>query len=187
LIKGGKLLFNNEERNTVRPITILTGPASAGKNSVSHVYAMQFSPRCAVIDVDLLRAMLRKPHAAPWEASEGLAQHRLGVKHACMLARSFAAPNLFVEDCDVLILDVLWANLPQLYRQELVDHALRIVRLMPSWEETLRRLHARPPSITQEEAWWVYQQQAALHDFDYSFDNTAVSIEATAQWLASLP
>jgi chloramphenicol 3-O-phosphotransferase len=166
----------------MQPITVLTGPAASGKNSVAHVYATQFRERCAVIDGDLVRWMLRQPHAAPWDEPEGLAQHRLGARHASMLARSFVD-----EGYETLILDVLWADLPERYRRALDGCPLRIVRLMPTWEESLRRLHERPHSISDAEARWVYDAQMALRDFDYSLDNTNVPVEQAAAWLASLP
>jgi hypothetical protein len=166
----------------MNPLTILTGPAAAGKNTIAHIYATQFCEQCAVIDVDVVRGMLRQPHLAPWDGAAGLDQHRLGVKHACILAKSFLA-----EGCEVVVLDVVWADLGQLYRQQLAGHYARIVRLMPSWEESLQRLHSRPYSITDAEAEWVYTTQQSLQDFDYTLDNTTLAPEAVAAWLASLP
>lgn len=163
------------------PITILTGPAASGKNSIAQIYATQFRERCAVIDVDQVRWMLRQPHAAPWDEPEGLAQHRLGVHHACLLAKSFVD-----EGYETVILDVLWADLPEQYRRELGGYALRIVRLLPTLEESLRRLHARPPSISDDEARWVYDTQESLTDFDYSLDNTYMTVDVAARWLAGL-
>src|SRR5215217_7499168 len=153
-------------------ITILTGPAAAGKNTIGHHYATRFCERCAVIDGDVVRWMLRQPHLAPWNGPEGLHQHRLGVKHACMLARSFVG-----EGYEVVLLDVVWADLAQVYRQELDGFSPRIVRLMPSWDEALKRLHERSHSITDAEARWVYDTQVALQDFDHSVDNTLMSAE----------
>ncbi len=166
----------------MNPITILTGPAAAGKNTIAQVYATQFCERCAVIDVDLIRGMLRQPHFAPWDGSQGLDQHRLGVVHACMLAKSFLA-----EGYEVVLLDVVWDDLGQLYRQELAGHYFRIVRLMIAWDESLQRLHDRPYTITDAEAQWVYSTQELLQDYDYSLDNTALSPDAVAEWLATLP
>ncbi len=163
----------------MKPITILTAPAAAGKNTIAQIYATQFCERCAVIDGDAVRWMLRQPHVAPWDGEAGLAQHRLGVSHACLLANSFVA-----EDCEVVILDVLWADLAQRYRQALAD--VRILRLLPTWEESLRRLHARPPTISDAEAQWVYATQAQLTDFDYNLDNTNMSPQDVARWLAGL-
>jgi hypothetical protein len=165
----------------VKPIVILTGPAAAGKNTIGHIYATEFCEHGAVIDVDTVRWMLRKPHAAPWNGAEGLLQHRLGVRHACMLAKSFAS-----ESYDVIILDVLWADLPQHYREQLAGYPLCIVRLMPSWDESRWRLHERMHTISDTEARWVYDQQAALKDFDHSLDNTHIPAQEAAAWLASL-
>ncbi len=162
-------------------MTILTGPAASGKNTIAGIYATQFCERCAVIDVDSVRQMLRQPHLAPWDGDEGLDQHRLGVRHACLLAKSFVA-----EGCEVVILDVVWADLGQIYRRELEGYDARIVRLMPTWDESLRRLHARPPTISDAEARWVYDTQEALRDYDVTLDNSTLSAEAVAAWLASL-
>ncbi len=164
----------------MKPITILTAPAAAGKNTIAHLYATQFADRCAVIDGDQVRWMLRQPHLAPWDEG-GLEQHQLGVKHSALLARSFAD-----EGFEVLILDVLWSDLAVRYRRDLAAYPLRIVRLLPSWAELLRRLHARPPSISDEEARWVHDTQAALTDFDFTLDNSAVSAEDAAAWIAAL-
>ena len=163
-------------------ITILTGPAGAGKNSIGHLYATRYCERCAVIDVDVVRWMLRQPHLAPWEGPEGLRQHQLGARHACMLGKSFVA-----EDYEVLLLDVIWGDLGQVYRQALAGYFCRIVRLIPSWPEALKRLHGRSDRITDAEAEWVYETQSSLQDFDYSLDNTLIAAEDVAAWLAELP
>lgn len=165
----------------MKPIVVLTGPAASGKNTISHFYATEFCERGAVIDVDAIRWMLRKPHAAPWDGHEGLIQHRLGVYHACMLAKSFVD-----EGCEVIILDVLWADLPGRYRQELTGYPMQIMRLMPSWEESHWRLHQRMRSITDVEARWVYDQQTALTDFDHSIDNSHIPAREAAALIASL-
>jgi dephospho-CoA kinase len=166
-----------------RRVTLLTGPAASGKNTVANLYATRYCDRCAVIDGDVVRAMLHQPHAAPWEGEEGLRQHRLGVRHVCTLARSFVR-----EGYEVVLLDPIWSDLPQIYRKELegYGYAFKIVRLMPTWEASLQRLHERPPSISDEEARWVYQTQVALQDFDYNIDNSAQSVEETAAALSLL-
>src|SRR5262245_36337532 len=102
-------------------ITLITGPAASGKNTIAKVYVGQFCERCALIDGDVVRQMLHQPHVAPWDEREGLIQHRLGVHNNCLLAKSFMA-----ADCEVVILDVLWADLAQRYREELPDYPLRI-------------------------------------------------------------
>jgi hypothetical protein len=166
----------------MKPITILTGPAAAGKTTIGEIYATQFSPRCTVVDVGALQKMLLNPCLKPWDDAPGLAQHRLSVRHACMLARSFS-----VEGYEVVILDSIWADLARAYRAALADHSVRVVRLLPSWEESLRRLRARPVHISEAEARWFYEKQVALLEFDYGLDNTYMPPEEVAAWLASLP
>ncbi len=56
---------------------ILSGPTAAGKNTVGRVLA-QRRRRCAVVDFDAVRAMFVQPHRAPWQGTEGRAQHLLG-------------------------------------------------------------------------------------------------------------
>ena len=165
----------------MKPIIILTGPAASGKNTIGHLYATEFCERGAVIDVDAVRWMLRKPHAAPWDGQEGLLQHRLGARHACILAKSFVD-----EGCEVIILDVVWADLPQLYREQFAEYPAQIVRLMPSWDESRRRLHERTHTISDTEARWVYDQQVALKEFDHNLDNSHIPAQEAAAWLASL-
>jgi hypothetical protein len=162
-------------------LTLLTGPPACGKNTISHLYAVQHSGRCAVIDGDLVRWMLRQPHKAPWEGEEGRWQHELGAKHSCLLAASFAR-----EGCEVLMLDVVDDGLAAQYRQHLAPQALRIVRLLPTWEETLRRLNGRPHSVTESEARMLYEGQLALRGFDFTLDNSQLSPDEVVRWLADL-
>ncbi|MEO8398144.1 MAG: hypothetical protein ABI700_34435 [Chloroflexota bacterium] len=164
----------------MKPITILTGPAASGKNTIAARYAALYCQRCAVIDGDVVRQMLRQPHAAPWDEPEGLIQHRLGVHNNCLLAKSFVD-----QDCEVVILDVLWADLVRLYREELSSYPAVIVRLLPTWATALKRLHERPPSISDSESRWTYDAQLSLTDFDLSIDNSDLSPEEVARQLAA--
>ncbi|NPV68393.1 MAG: hypothetical protein HPY64_14720 [Anaerolineae bacterium] len=167
------------------PITLLTGPAAAGKNAIAHVYATQFRQRCAVIDGDLVRWMLRNPHLAPWPTdppdSPAQAQHRLGIKHCCLLAGSFV-----VEGYEVVICDVVGDALARYYRELLAGQDFKIALLLPTWEESLRRLRSRGPTITESEAALLYKQQTQLQEYDWRLDNTALSVEEAARWLAGL-
>ncbi len=160
-------------------ITLLTGPSAAGKNTIGYTYARQFSQQCAVIDGDQVRGMYTQPHIAPWQGNEGLNQHRIGARHGATLARSFNTIGL-----EVVLLDVLWADIPAVYRAKLNGLSLRIVRLLPSLDETLRRHHQRPPSISDNEVKWTYDQTAALTDYDLTLDTTELSPEQVAQWLS---
>ena len=167
------------------PITLLTGPAACGKNTIAHIYATRYSLRCAVIDTDSLRWMLRNPHLAPWPHdppdAPAQGQHQLGIKHACMLAKSFLA-----ERCEVIICDVVGDRLAQRYRDLLVDDDFRIVLLLPTWEASLARLQSRPPTITKAEARLLYNQQSHLTNYDAKMDNTHQPAESIAARLHDL-
>ena len=156
---------------------ILTGPPGAGKNSVAAAYA-KLRERCAVIDVDLVRWMVLQPHRAPWDGEAGMAQQRLGVRHACMLARSFVH-----EDYDVLIHDVLSDETAKLYRSELAGLNPRIVLLMPSLEEVERRNSTRGPRLRADEIRMLYEGQMNLRCFDHKIDNSALSPQEVAEQL----
>ena len=167
------------------PITLLTGPAACGKNTIAHVYATQYRAACAVVDVDQLRWMLRQPHLAPWPDdppdSPAQAQHRLGIKHACLLARSFAS-----EGYETVICDVIGDRLAAYYRDLLAAQDFKIVLLLPTWTASLARLRSRGPTITETEARKLYDQQQALTDYDAWLDNTDLTAEEAAAWLAHL-
>lgn len=159
-------------------ITLLTGPSAAGKNTIGYTFARQYSQQCAVIDGDQVRWMYTQPHVAPWHGNEGLRQHRIGARHGAILARSFSDLGL-----EVVLLDVLWADLPAIYRAELSGLNLRIVRLLPTLGECLRRHHQRPPSISDQEVAWTYDHTASLTDYDLNLDTTTLSAEQVARWL----
>ena len=167
------------------PITLLTGPAACGKNTIAHVYATEFREACAVVDVDQLRWMLRQPHLAPWPNdpldSPAQAQHRLGIRHACLLARSFAA-----EGYETLICDVVGDSLAATYRELLAGQDFKIVLVLPTWQAALARLRSRGPTISEAEARLLYDQQAALTGYDARLDNTSLSARQSAEWLARL-
>ncbi len=164
-------------------ITLLTGPSASGKNTISHIYATQYSDQCAVIDVDLVRWMLRKPHVAPWPsdtpASEGRYQHKLGIKHASILARSFVS-----EGFEVIVCDVIGDELARYYRELLDGEVFRIVLLLPTLEETLRRLNERSKTISEDEAQELYEQQRLLQGYDLKIDNTVLKPIEVAERLS---
>lgn len=152
-------------------ILILTGPPGAGKNTISSVFA-RHGKKCAVIDVDLIRWIILQPHKAPWEGEEGHKQQLLGVRHACMLAKS-----LISENYDVLILDVISDETAQIYKGTLKDSQPKIVLLLPSFEEIKRRNKIRPPRLKEEQIKMLYKQQKSLTKYDLKIDNTNLSAE----------
>lgn len=158
-------------------ITILTGPAASGKNTISKILA-QKKERCAVIDVDTIRQMYVQPHKAPWDGEEGKAQQLLGVENTCLLAKNFVKNNI-----DVVILDVITDETANLYKKNLGE--VKIILILPTFEEAQKRFNRRPPTITNEEFKMIYQWEENLTVFDQKIDNTALSAEETADKLSA--
>lgn len=156
-------------------IIILTGPAAAGKNTISHLLA-QKRTKGADIDVDLVRWMYRHPHKAPWEGEEGMAQLKFGAENSCLLAKNFAE-----HDIDVSICDVLTDETAQVYRRLLPK--AKIILLMPTFEEAFRRFKNRTHTISDEEFKWVYELEQKLTIYDEKIDNTNLTAEEVAEKL----
>lgn len=161
-------------------VLLLTGPPAAGKNTVAVAIAERLT-RCAVVDVDAVRWMALRPHAAPWEGEEGRAQQELGVRNACALARNFGDAGF-----DVVVLDVLSAGTMALYRRLLAGADLRVVRLLPSWAEVVRRNRDRGERLRAEEVEMLYGGQVDLAGWDLSVDNSALTAGEVAQRLCGL-
>jgi len=155
-------------------IIILTGPAAAGKNSVSNIIAQKLK-RCAVIDVDTVRQMLVKPHKAPWGGKEGKRQQLLGVKNASMLAKNF-----YDYKTNVIILDVITNETAKLYKKYLGK--VKIFLLMPSYDIAIKRFKERKTliSITEKEFKMLYRWEQDLTVFDKKIDNSTMSAEEVA-------
>ncbi len=161
-------------------ILILTGPPAAGKSTLGPLIAKRLA-RCAVIDVDWVRAMVVQPHVAPWLGEEGMAQLRLGAKNACALAHNFVA-----EDYDVVILDVLTDETAALYQTELAQLAHQIVLLLPSLAASLLRNQTRGQWLTDEEVRLLYGWEAELRVYDRKIDNTTKSADELASELVAI-
>jgi adenylate kinase family enzyme len=161
-------------------ILILTGPPAAGKSTIGSLLAKKIN-HCAVIDVDLLRAMVAHPRTPPWQGDEGMAQLRLGAANACVLAQNFNRA-LF----HVVILDVLTDETARIYRHQLEQLDHRIVRLLPTLETVLQRNQGRGQILTNTEVQLLYEWQTELTDFDQSIDNSSLPAnEVAATLLAS--
>lgn len=160
-------------------ILILTGPPAAGKSTLGPLIAKQLE-RCAVIDVDWVRAMVVQPHTAAWLGEEGMAQLRLGAKNACTLAHNFIA-----EGYNVVILDVLTDDTAAIYRTHLalLDH--QIVLLLPSLMASLHRNQTRGQWLTDDEVRLLYQWEEALSIYDRKIDNTTQPANELAAELAA--
>lgn len=157
-------------------VIILTGPAGAGKNTIAHLLGAKRT-KCAIIDVDLVRLMASNPHVAPWEnGEEGLKTLEFGAENACLLAKNFLKNGY-----NVIILDVLSTKSAQVYRKMLSENKNKIVLLLPTLEEVIKRNTMRPPRLKKEEIEWTYKLQENLTIFDEKIDNTNLSAEETAK------
>ncbi|OHB17206.1 MAG: hypothetical protein A2749_02885 [Parcubacteria group bacterium RIFCSPHIGHO2_01_FULL_45_26] len=94
--------------------------------------------------------MYVQPHKAPWDGEEGKSQQILGVENACLLAKNFIKNKI-----DVVILDVITDETANLYKKNLDD--VKIILLMPSYEETQKRFKDRPHTISDEEFTMLYK------------------------------
>ncbi len=159
-------------------VLILTGPAAAGKNTISAILAKKRN-KCAVIDVDQVRWMYRQPHKAPWEGEEGKQQQMLGVENSCQLAKNFINNGV-----DGIILDVLTNETAQLYKKLLPGS--KIIIIMPTYAEAHKRFVERQHTITEEEFKLVYEWQEKLTNYDEKIDNTILSAEKVADNLIQL-
>jgi hypothetical protein len=124
--------------------------------------------------------MLVQPHTAPWHGEEGRRQARFGVENACLLAMRFAK-----NGCDVILLDFVWSYTIELYKDQLRQHKPKIVLLMPSLNEILRRNQARG-WLPAHEVEMLYAEMRNFTDFDEKIDNTAISVEELAPRLAGM-
>ncbi len=150
-------------------LVILNGPIGTCKNTVAELIAKQ-RDRCAIIDYDVLRNMFRRPHLAPWEGTPGRRQNVLGLEHACMLAKNFL-DNAY----DCIVLDVLSDETARLYKERLREFNPRLVLLLPTFEEMVRRNGTRPPRLTDEQLHMVYKGQTQLNVYDDRIDNSQLS------------
>ena len=158
-------------------VLILNGPTGTGKNTIAEILSKKRG-RCVVIDVDLLRLMVKNPHKAPWQDEEGKHQQLLGGSNACLLTKEFIK-----NDFSVIILDVLSYETAKFYKDNLNEFEPKLVLLLPTWEEIVRRNKTRERRLTDEELKMVYQQQTELKTYDKKIDNTKLSAEEVAEKL----
>jgi len=158
-------------------VIVLTGPPGAGKNTIAQIIAKRRS-QCAVIDVDLVRWMVLQPHKAPWEGDAGKKQQMLGAQNTCLVANNFLK-----EGYEVIILDVLTTDTAKLYRKQLQKNNVKIILLLPTYEEILRRNIIRPPRLKADEVKTLYGQQKKFTEYDEIINNTNLSPEKMSERL----
>jgi len=127
-----------DKNNRQNQIILITGPAGAGKTSVSKALAEKFE-RSVVINVDQLRWMVIGGYIRPWPWNEEVKiQTSLGVKNACMLANNF-----FEAGFNVIIDDVIGKSFFKLYSEFLLGKPVKTFLLLPNLEALLKRFDER--------------------------------------------
>ncbi|QGN34112.1 hypothetical protein [Microlunatus sp. Gsoil 973] len=165
--------------SAIRPLLLTGGPA-VGKTATARALA-ESTVRCAYIDVDDVRQLVKSGHAAPWDGAEGRAQHRLGVRNAAALAA-----NLRADGFDVTMSDVIDAELLRLYRDLVPDVA--VIRLVITVEMARARARTRRVHLTDQEFESLHRQQLAPLDTDSDLDVSGLTLHAQiaavrAAWL----
>jgi predicted kinase len=157
-------------------LLILTGPPAAGKNTIAEVY-VKTHLKCAVIDVDDVRQMLKKPHRAPWEGKAGHRQQLLGARNAIVLTKNF----IEAEGVDVLILDVLTEETARMYKRQLAKYHPKIILLSPSLGEVQKRNVKRGLTLKPKEILNLFEQQSRFALYDLKIDNSRLSAAAVVK------
>lgn len=159
---------------SVPPVLVLTGGPAVGKSATAAELAAT-QPRCAVVEVDDVRQLVRHGAAAPWEGEEGRRQQALGVRNACALARELTDAGI-----GVVVADVLTPDTAALYRRLLPR--LVVVHLVARPEEVRRRAATRPVYLTEAEFVMLHaQDEREPPPADVRLDVTGLSLEVQAR------
>lgn len=79
---------------------LITGPAGAGKTTITNLLAKEFD-KSVVIEVDVLKKMVKGGYVKEWPYNDEVAvQTALGVKNACDMAKNFMDKgfNVFIDN-----------------------------------------------------------------------------------------
>lgn len=119
-------------------VCLITGPAGAGKTSVSNALAKRFE-RSAFVEVDTLQGMIKAGRVKPWPHDDEVAlQLSLAAKNACDIAHNFLE-----KDFDVIIADAIGKTQLEQYSNFFKDKNFKVFLLLPSLEVLLARFDNR--------------------------------------------
>jgi len=119
-------------------ICLITGPAGAGKSSVTKALAKKF-PRSVVINVDRIRGMIVGGYKKPWPYDdEAELQLSLCAKNACEIANNFLDKGF-----KVFIDDLVGRKLLEQYSEYFKNDNFKTFLLLPSLESLLKRFDKR--------------------------------------------
>jgi deoxyadenosine/deoxycytidine kinase len=115
-------------------ICLITGPAGAGKSSVTKALAQKFD-RSAVIEVDKLRSFIVGGFVKPWPYNEEVElQLSLHTKNACDIANNFLEKGF-----KVFIDEPIGKKRFDQYSESFKDKKFKVFLLLPSVESLLAR------------------------------------------------
>lgn len=119
-------------------ICLITGPAGSGKSSTSKALAEKFE-RSAVIEVDIIREMIKGGRVRPWPYNEEVElQASLIAKNACDMATNFLEKgfNVFIDG-------VVGRKMLEQYSSFFKDKNFKAFLLLPSIDSLLKRFDDR--------------------------------------------
>lgn len=112
---------------------LISGPAGAGKSTVSKLLCEHLK-KCALIEVDKIRNMIKSGHVSPFEENEeSEKQLELGIKNTCSLVNNFNGDGFNVVIDDV----VSTTERLNLYFEKLGD--LPVFLLLPNEDVIIHR------------------------------------------------
>ena len=153
----------------LRPLLLTGGPA-VGKTTTARALA-DTTERCAHVDVDDVRQMIRNGGVAPWKGEEGRAQHVLGIRNAAALVHNFAHAGI-----NVIVSDVVTQDLLNIYRDLVPD--LVAIRLVCDLSTARARASSRPVHLTADEFEMLHRQQTEPLETDLELDVSGMTPEA---------
>ena len=119
-------------------VCLISGPAGAGKSSITKALAQKFD-RSAVIEVDKLRRIMVGGYVRPWPHNEETElQLALGAKNACDIANNFLE-----KGCKVFIDDAIGRKRFNQYSECFKSKNFKVFLLLPSIESLLSRFDIR--------------------------------------------
>lgn len=157
---------------------LLTGGPAVGKTTTARALA-ETTERCAHIDVDDVRQMIKSGSVAPWKGAEGRAQHLLGIRNAAALVANFTDAGI-----NVILTDVITQDLLSIHRNLVPE--LVTIRLASDLATARARASSRPVHLTAAEFEMLHRQQTEPLKTDLELDvsgmTLAVQVDAVRRW-----
>jgi adenylate kinase family enzyme len=156
-------------------ICIITGPAGAGKTTVSDRLAKLFD-KSARINVDEMRSMIKSGYVRPYpHTSEAKKQIKLANKATCQLAKNFVSNgfNVFIDD-------VVLANSLKAYCKSFEAYSVHMFLLLPKKEVVIKRdTGRRKDQIIGERAIELHDKFSKIKSNWHIIDSSTHTVKQT--------